>query len=361
MFGLFSKNRKEKIYVAMSGGVDSSVTAALLQQQGYDVTGIYFKTYKPDGNKEYCMKQGKDAKKVCEQLGIPFKAFDLQEEYKKKVFNYMISEYKAGRTPNPDIMCNKNIKFGVFLKKALADGANMIATGHYARISKHRLLKGVDENKDQSYFLSQLSKEQLRHVMFPLGKYKKPKVRKLAERFGLHTASKKDSQGICFIGEEINVKDFLKKHIDEKEGDVLNVKGEKIGTHSGAIFYTIGERHSFKIDPEYQTSNMPRLFIISKDVNKNTITIGTQQELEQRGKATLLVKDLNWINNAPKNNKKYTCRIRHRGKLYKCRTKIVDDSKMNIYLEETPYAPAEGQFAAIYDGDECLGGGVITL
>ncbi len=346
----------------MSGGVDSSVSAALLKRRGYNVTGVYFKTYKPDGNREYCKAQGMDAQKVCEQLGIPFKVYDLEKEYKKFVFDYMIAEYKAGRTPNPDIMCNKNIKFGVFLDKALAEGADMIATGHYSRLcrkfSNTTLLKAVDENKDQGYFLSQLSSKQLSKVIFPIGEYTKPQVRELAKKFNLHTAEKKDSQGICFIGHELNVKDFLKKYIKENIGDVLSTDGEKIGTHSGAVFYTIGERHDFNINPEYQTPQMPRLFIISKDIEQNMLTVGTKEELEQYQSNTLIlrIKDINWINEPPKDDREYQCRIRHRGKLYPCSL-----SKDRITFKEAPYAPAAGQFAAIYSGDECLGGGVIVL
>lgn len=362
--------QKNKIYVAMSGGVDSSVAAALLQEQGYDVTGVYFKTYKPDGDREYCRKQGTDAQKVCKHLGIPFKVYDLEQEYKQHVFDYMIKWYREGHTPNPDIMCNKHIKFGVFLKKAQRDGANLIATGHYARLAREcpktpfghsLLLKGVDENKDQSYFLSQLSQKQLSKTLFPIGKLRKPEVRQLAKKFRLHIAEKKDSQGICFIGREMNVKKFLKKYIKEKPGDVLNTSGEKIGTHSGAVFYTVGERHSFRIDASYQTPNTPKLFVILKDTKYNTITVGTAEELKQLGSTLLSLKNVNWINTSPKKGKEYECRIRHRGELYKC--KLVRGStpyNWEIKLEEVPYAPARGQFAAIYDKDECLGGGVIV-
>ena len=205
--------------------------------------------------------------------------------------------------------------------------------------------------------MSQLSGEQLSHIIFPIGKLRKTKVRELAKKFKLHTATKKDSQGLCFIGQEINVKDFIKKHLQlpNTEGDILNVYNKKIGTHQGAIFYTIGERHRFEIDPKYQTPNMPRLFVISKDVEKNTITIGTQQELQQQSKTSILLTRLNWINKAPKDGKIYTCRIRHRGELYKCKIKLISNkNKAEIaFKNKHPSAVASGQFAAIYNGDEC--------
>ena len=354
------QKEKNKVYVAMSGGVDSSVAAAMLQEQGYDITGVYFKTYKPDGNKEYCKAQGADARKVCEKLGIPFKVYDLQEDYKKHVFNYMISEYKSARTPNPDIICNKEIKFGIFAKKAFDDGADYIATGHYARINcakKCTLRKAVDEDKDQSYFLSQISKNILHKVIFPLGEYKKSETRKLAKKFSLHIAEKKDSQGLCFIGHEIHLKDFLKKYIDVQKGELLNVRGDVIGEHDGVVFYTFGERRGFDIAPAYKTTNMPRFFVISKDLKNNTLTVGNIEELRNANSGTksVIIKNTNWFIDEPIKDKKYDCRIRHRGELYKC-----SFFENKITFDVTPYSPASGQFLAIYDEELCLGGGVIT-
>ncbi len=393
------QNKIIKVYVAISGGVDSSVALALLRDRGYQVTGVYFKTYKPDGNREYCRQQGMDAQAVCKKLGVPFKVFDLQEEYRQRVFDYMINGYKKGQTPNPDIICNKEIKFGIFARRAFDEGADFIATGHYARLrrkfsifdfqfssifplfnsaiakprnlkSKKRtrvlLLKAKDSDKDQTYFLSQISGDILKRTLFPIGEYKKSEVRALAKKYNLHTADKKDSQGICFIGQEMNVKNFLKRYIKAETGNVLNVQGEIIGTHHGAKMFTIGERRGFVINPEYKIPNMPRLFVIKKDIIKNTITIGTKEELEnqQRKNASLLITQINWIYKAPKENKKYTCRIRHRGDLYTCtlskktaRGKITKEMKVNFI--DIPYAPASGQFLAVYDGDMCLGGGVI--
>ncbi len=352
-------NKNNKVFVAVSGGVDSSVALSLLQEQGYDVTGVYFKTYKPDGNREYCRQQGMDAQEVCKQLGVPFKVFDLQEEYKQKVFEYMIKGYESGHTPNPDIMCNKEIKFGVFAKEAFAQGADYIATGHYARVDSGVLLKAIDENKDQSYFLSQITQEVLSKTLFPIGEYKKHEVREIAKRRGLCTASKKDSQGICFIGQEVDVKGFLKKYIKEERGDVLNLSGDVIGIHAGSKFSTIGERHGFTILPEYQTPEMPRLFVIHRDIDNNTITVGTLAELEKEEKENLVVKleRVQWINNPPKKDREYKCRIRHRGALYSC---TFDEVSIVANFIEAPYALASGQYLAVYDGDECLGGGVMV-
>ncbi|MCD5384354.1 MAG: tRNA 2-thiouridine(34) synthase MnmA [Candidatus Pacebacteria bacterium] len=368
-----------KVFVALSGGVDSSVALALLHGEGYDVTGVYFKTYKPDTNekasREYCKQQGLDAQAVCKHLQVPFKVYDLEAEYKQKVFDYMIAGYKRGVTPNPDMLCNKEIKFGVFASKAFKDGADMIATGHHARVKKQQgkalLLMGVDESKDQSYFLSQISQDVLQKSLFPIGEYKKSKVRAIAEQYGLHTASKKDSQGICFIGQEIDVKSFLKQYIPEQQGAVLDVRGEIIGTHLGAKFSTIGERHGFNISPEYQGTDMPRLFVIKRDVKENTLTVGTKSEFEkeQSNKKNIIITNCNWINCKPESGKEYNSRIRHRGELYKC--KLNDKNNINhgnrvtlqhsweVVFKDAPYAPASGQFIAVYDGEVCIGGGVI--
>ena len=353
----------KKAYVATSGGVDSSVALALLRDEGYDVMGVYFKTYKPDGNRDYCRQQGMDAQKVCKQLGVPFKVFDLQEEYKEKVFEYMIGEYRAGRTPNPDIMCNKEIKFGIFAQKAFDDGADYIATGHYARVAGSLLLQAKDTNKDQTYFLSQVSQDVLARTLFPIGEFKKSKIRELAEQYGLHTAQKKDSQGICFIGQEIDVKSFLKRYIPEEKGDVLNMNGDIIGSHEGAKLLTIGERGNMTIFPQYQKPNMPRLFVIKRDISQNTVTIGTREELdaeEAKSISSVHITKHNWIGEKPKENTEYLCRIRHRGKLYRCEIMKNKEADYTVSFIDTPYAPAAGQYLALYNGDKCMGGGVMV-
>jgi len=352
------------IYVALSGGVDSSVALALLRDAGHDVTGVYFKTYKPDGNRDYCREQGLDAQRVCEHLGVPFKVYDLEEEYRQKVFEYMIEGYRSGVTPNPDIMCNKEIKFGVFAQRAFADGADLIATGHYGRVDSRVLQMAVDESKDQSYFLSQVHRDVLARTVFPLGELLKSEVRELAQGYGLHTASKKDSQGICFIGQEIDVKDFLKQYIPEDPGDVLDSNKVVVGTHKGAKFSTIGERHGFTILPEHKSTEMPRLFVLERDVKSNTLTVGTKEELlaRQNNIKELTIRDCSWIDSEPSQDKEYTCRIRHRGELYKCEVSITDSAEGNwqVHFIDTPYAPAEGQFVALYHNAVCLGGGGIV-
>jgi tRNA-specific 2-thiouridylase len=359
--------RQTKVFVAISGGVDSSTALALLRDEGYDVTGVYFKTYKPDGNREYCRRQGMDAQAVCKHLGVPFKVFELEEAYREKVFNYMIEGYKAGITPNPDVLCNREIKFGVFAKMAFEHGADYIATGHYVRKKEEeglsKLLEGVDEDKDQSYFLSQVRQEVLQRTLFPVGEYEKKEVRRMAEEYDLLTADKKDSQGICFIGEEIDVKEFLKRYIPEEEGAVLSLTGETIGTHKGVHFSTIGERHGFTINPTHQTPEMPRLFVLARDIEANTITVGTKADLEkmQSEKTHIPIKATSWISTEPREENLYECRIRHRGKRMPCIiTREGADTEWQVHFKTPPYAPAAGQFLAVYEGDECLGGGIMV-
>ncbi|MFC1802234.1 tRNA 2-thiouridine(34) synthase MnmA, partial [Patescibacteria group bacterium] len=248
MFGV--KNKSKKVFVGMSGGVDSSVSAVLLKKQGYNVVGCFIKTWHPDFLPCTWKEDRLDAMRVCAFLEIPFIDIDLEKEYKEEVFQYMVSEYREGRTPNPDVMCNKKIKFGGFFKKAMSLGADFVATGHYARNvlrgGKQNLMKGVDNNKDQTYFLWTLTQEKLEKIIFPIGHLEKKEVRKLAKKFNLPTAEKKESQGLCFVG-KIEMKDFLKRFLEEKKGDVLNEKGEVVGWHEGAQYYTIGQRHGFII------------------------------------------------------------------------------------------------------------------
>ena len=267
-------NTKGKVFVGLSGGVDSSVSAALLKEHGYEVVGVFIKVWQPPFLECTWKEDRLDAMRVAAQLDIPFMTFDLEKEYKESIVDYMVAEYKAGRTPNPDVMCNKTIKFGAFLEKAKEMGADFVATGHYAqnveKDGEQYLLKGNDNEKDQSYFLWTLTQAQLKYILFPIGEHKKSEVRKLAEKFDLITATKKDSQGLCFIG-KLDMKDFLKEFIEEKRGDVLNTDGAVIGYHDGAVYYTLGQRRGFIITQK-TPEDIP-YYVVAKDIEQNTITV----------------------------------------------------------------------------------------
>jgi len=352
-------NRK-KVFVGMSGGVDSSVSAALLQERGHIVTGVFIKTWSPDWLPCTWPEERRDAMRVAAKLKIPLLTFDFEKEYKEGVADYMISEYKAGRVPNPDVMCNKVVKFDAFLKKAKEMGADFIATGHYARVfhggQKSEMFAGVDKEKDQTYFLWTLKQEQLKHVLFPIGDYQKSEVRKLAEKFDLPTATKKDSQGICFIG-KLDMKDFLKEYIDELHGDVLNTKGEIIGRHDGASFYTMGQRHGFVISKKC-TDNKP-LFVVDKNLEQNTITVSDTKEIGTSFSRKIELVSLNWTQTVePDFSKNYQARIRYRQALQNCKL-VKEESGFFVEFETPQESIAPGQSVVIYDGEVCLGGGII--
>ncbi len=338
----------KKVAIGLSGGVDSAVSAALLKKQGYDVLGVYL----------YCYRQGRFpcsadedramAVKVADCLHIPIKIMDLRSQYKRSVVDYFFSEYKAGRTPNPDVMCNKEIKFGIFYKEAIEKwGMDYVATGHYARVKNNSLAKGVDPNKDQSYFLYNLSHSQLEHILFPIGDINKDEVRKLAKRFKLPNADRPDSQGICFIG-EVDIKKFLKLKVKSKKGLVVNSKGEEIGEHEGVWFYTIGQRHGFKVS--YNPKLEP-LYIMSKDSTQNILVVGSKDECYSK---EIKLGDMFWIDGEPDFSKKYSVRIRHLGEIYDCILK-----KNKIVLDKPAFAVAPGQSVVIYNKDIVLGGGII--
>lgn len=353
--------KKPKVFVGVSGGVDSSVALALLQKEGFDVTGVFLKTWYPDFQPCDWKDERRSAMRVCATLGVPFITLDCEAEYKKEVVDYMIAEYKAGRTPNPDVFCNKYVKFGVFLKKALAMGADFVATGHYAQNIKRdtfELHESVDDNKDQSYFLYTLNQEQLSHTLFPIGHMTKPEVRKLAEKFNLPTATKKDSQGLCFIG-KVDMKDFLAHFIEAKPGNILNIKGEIVGVHDGAIFYTIGARRGFTITKK--SPDDPRFFVVAKDLEKNTITVA-DKELEPEVVYSIneiVVPDMHFINGiSPKETFECEVRIRYRQQKQKCTVSKENDG-YHIVFKEPLNGIALGQSAVLYDGTLCLGGGII--
>lgn len=339
-----------RVYVGMSGGVDSSLTAALLVEQGHDVTGVYMKNWTQDmpGMKCPWADDLADAKRVAVQLGIDFKVFDFESEYKHKVVDYMIEEYERGRTPNPDIMCNQEVKFKLFLDAALEDGADMIATGHYAQVEDGHLKRAVDDNKDQTYFLYRVTERALKKTLFPLGAYTKPDVRVMAQERGLVTATKKDSQGICFVG-KIGIRDFLSEYVTQKPGDIIDKQtGEKVGRHEGAIFYTLGQRHGLDVG-----GGLP-YYVVGKDMEKNEVYVTRDLNDESLWKGTIELSSTHWINDMPVVGE-YQVRVRHRASLEPAH---FDGS--SLQLKHPQRAVAAGQSVVLYDGDTCLGGGIVS-
>jgi tRNA-specific 2-thiouridylase len=289
-----------------------------------------------------------DAKRVAVHLGIDFEVFDFENEYKHKVVDYMIAEYRAGRTPNPDIMCNQEVKFKLFLEAALEHGADMIATGHYASTQDGKLLQAADANKDQTYFLYRVRGEALSKTLFPLGGYTKPQVRQMAEERGLTTAAKPDSQGICFVG-QIGIRDFLSQYVEQVPGDIIDKQtGKKVGHHDGAIFYTLGQRHGLDVG-----GGLP-YYVVGKDMDKNEVYVSRDLGDDSLWKHDIELHSIHWINDAPGDGE-YDIRVRHRAPLV--RAKLVGDT---LHLDEPQRAVAAGQSIVIYRGQECLGGGIVA-
>ncbi|MEK4255228.1 tRNA 2-thiouridine(34) synthase MnmA [Ureibacillus sp. FSL K6-2830] len=349
-----------RVVVGMSGGVDSSVAAYLLKQQGYDVIGIFMKNWDDTDENGVCTatEDYEDVIKVCNQIGIPYYAVNFEKEYWDKVFTYFLEEYKAGRTPNPDVMCNKEIKFKAFLEHALKLGADYLATGHYARVEEREgevvLLRGVDRNKDQTYFLNQLNQQQLQKVMFPIGHIEKPKVRQIAEEAGLATAKKKDSTGICFIGER-NFKEFLSHYLPAQPGNMETLDGKVMGKHDGLMYYTIGQRHGLGIGGEGEP-----WFVVGKDLKRNVLYVGQGFHNEALYSTSLIATNMGFTSNQPK-PKKFTCtaKFRYRQEDTPVEVELLDDQKAHITFQVPQRAITPGQAVVLYDGEVCLGGGTI--
>ena len=369
---IIKKPQKTKVFVGLSGGVDSAVSAAILQKSGYDVTGVYIKVWQPDWIVCTWKEERRDAMRVAAHLGIPFVTLDLVKEYKCGVIDYMISEYAIGRTPNPDVMCNREVKFGGFWKWAKAHGADFVATGHYAQNIKdfmtnkdskktlkgYSLVAGVDKNKDQSYFLWTLNQKDLEHILFPVGHLEKIDVRKLATKFGLPNDKKKDSQGLCFIG-KVDIKDFLEHYLNKDQkgngrGDVLDIEGNTIGHHPGALFFTLGERHGFTITRK--STDDGRYYIVSKDMKKNTITVANLDKKSAFSSKMVCLTHVNWTNQIPRPGAEVMVRTRYRQPLIKA---VISGSDM-LAIEHTTDPITPGQSLVIYRGEECLGGGIIS-
>ena len=359
--------KKKKVFVGLSGGVDSSVSAALLKRDGDEVTGVFIKAWYPVFLNCTWKDDRRDAMRVCAVLDIPFLTIDLEKEYKKEVIDYMIREYAEGRTPNPDVMCNKAIKFGGFFKKAMEVGADYVATGHYAQVVEARteneevifkMLEAKDGNKDQTYFLWTLTQKELSHTLFPVGDLLKPQVRELAEEFGLPTATKKDSQGLCFLG-KVDLKDFLGHYFKEEQGDVLDDEtGNVVGKHDGAWFYTIGERRGFTTFAE--TPDEKPYYIVAKDVEKNTLTVSHKAYADAPLMPTreIRITNANWISGVAPLRKKISCRMRYRQELIACKV-MQDADGFFVEFESDQSIVSAGQSIVFYSSGECLGGAVV--
>ena len=352
----------KKVVIGMSGGVDSSVAAIVLQKQGYEVIGLFMRNWDsladgelngPTTKSGICPQEEdyNDAKAVCDKLGIPLYRKDFVKEYWDYVFTYFLDELKKGRTPNPDIMCNKYIKFDMFAKEAKKLGADYIATGHYARIKDNKLLRGVDSNKDQTYFLSQVSKEQFNNVLFPIGDMEKSEVRKIAEEYDLITAKKKDSTGICFIGER-NFKNFLKNYLPNQPGDVVNIEtGETIGKHIGLMNYTIGQRKGLNIG-----GTKDKMFVVGKDLEKNILYICLGEDNDYLVSTSCIVNEINYLGDEKIN--RCTAKFRYRSHDVEVELEWKDDEILVKYPQGVK-SVTPGQACVFYNGEECLGGGII--
>lgn len=350
-----------RVVVGMSGGVDSSVAAMLLKEQGYNVIGIFMKNWADTNEFGICTatKDFEDVIRVCNQLDIPYYAVNFEKQYWDNVFTHFLEEYKIGRTPNPDVVCNREIKFNAFLDYAFSLGADYVATGHYARVKRKNgnivLLRGIDENKDQTYFLNQLTRKQLDRVLFPLGSMKKTAVRELARNASLVTATKKDSTGICFIGER-NFKEFLSGYLPARKGNMETFDGKVVGEHDGLMYYTIGQRRGLGIGGEGEP-----WFVIGKDMESNVLYVGQGSQHEKLYSDSIIANHVSWISmkNMPKTFK-CTAKFRYRQPDNNVTIVRMDGLRVKVLFQEPIKAIAPGQAVVFYQGDECLGGGTIN-
>ncbi|MEM7562762.1 MAG: tRNA 2-thiouridine(34) synthase MnmA [Pseudomonadota bacterium] len=359
-----AQNRNEKIIVGMSGGVDSSVSAYLLMQQGYQVEGLFMKNWEEDDTAEYCSARVdlEDAQQVCDSLDIPLHTVNFSSEYWDHVFEYFLQEYRTGRTPNPDIMCNREIKFKAFIDHAKTLGASRIATGHYVRSrdinGQVQLLRGLDANKDQSYFLHALSQEQISQALFPVGEIEKNQVREIAlqQQFSVH--DKKDSTGICFIGER-KFKDFLQRFIPAQPGDVITLEGKKLGEHSGLMYYTIGQRQGIGIGGVDSAGDLP-WYVVEKDLERNQLKVAQGGEHPALFHSHCRITDLHWISQEP-DRLPFACSAKIRYRQQDCECRLISDDANSAIVEfkQPQRAITPGQALVFYQSEQCLGGGTI--
>jgi tRNA-uridine 2-sulfurtransferase len=361
-------SRSPHVIVGLSGGVDSSVTAMLLKQQGYQVTGLFMKNWEDDDTDEYCSSKQDliDAVSVADKLGIEIEAVNFSKEYKDRVFANFLEEYQAGRTPNPDILCNAEIKFKAFLDHAMGMGADLIATGHYAKVrenplqaGQYQLLKADDGSKDQSYFLHRLNQAQLSKTLFPLGSYLKREVRDMAREAGLANAEKKDSTGICFIGER-PFQEFLQRYLPRQPGDMKTPEGKLVGQHEGLMYYTLGQRQGLKIGGSRESNGEP-WFVAAKDMAKNELIVVQGHDHPLLQSDGLKASQLHWISGeTPETNWVYAAKTRYRQPDAPCEIDAVDAHEADIRFGQKQWAITPGQSAVVYESNVCLGGGIIT-
>lgn len=351
------KKKTQKVVLALSGGVDSSLAAAWLKEQGYEVIGAFMKNWTDSQTmRGECpwQEDRRDAVRVAAFLNIPLVTFDFEKEYRQQVAEYIFREYEAGRTPNPDVLCNSEVKFPLFWREAKKKGADLIATGHHVRVKKKgsgwQLLAGKDKEKDQSYFLHRLTQDDLSHTLFPIGEYTKDRVRKMARRLGLPTADRRSTRGICFVG-RVSMPKFLGQVIKEKPGMVKTTSGEVVGKHQGLAPFTVGQRHGFGVGGGVV------YYVVEKDVETNTLVVGGKND-PGLWKKELWLNDVHWISGQPRLPLKCRARIRYRGELMPAKVSVLD-SRFLVVFNKPVWAPAPGQFVVCYDGEVCLGGGVI--